>query len=521
MKKLFTLLFVVVCILISLPSEANNLFSNQNLNLQDYVYLDKSLSADATQIDNTLESYLYPQEFTRLASIENSATTSTQNITTTETSTNAAFSVTNFWDNLVEWYDSWFAGSALLASEPIKVGIEARPSEDPPSDGISVCNCTNYVYLNDIGDQNPGNGKIYKWEVDPLTGDLTEVTQPNGDQWMTGLTSPHGIGTDINGDIYFGNTSGGPIYKMDCAGGTLADATLFEDTEIQWDLYNIGSYQGLIFANGGGPNTARNKISVFDPCGDRLGEICLNYPDNGVPDWGMEILSDGTILVSVGAFGDSPSALFRFTFTEDLIDGDCVDPIVTGGYLDDYESIYGVTTDGTHLYVLATANTFSDSYLLKVDIATGNLVTVVQESTQAGAGWDDALGIVYVETVDILYIAGRQDCIALVDPSDLSYIKGFGTVGPGELPKGIAITQECCPTNNNISIDTTLCAASIGDNLFLQELINCSGTICEGLWQEGGSNTGLTYNSCNNSVAIDALNACGSFTLESDRRSSI
>jgi len=36
------------------------------------------------------------------------------------------------------------------------------------------------------------------------------------------------------------------------------------------------------------------------------------------------------------------------------------------------------------------------------------------------------------------------------------------------------------------------------------------------MWQEGLSNSGLTYNFCNNSVTIDDLNACGSFILESD-----
>ncbi|MEM1120955.1 MAG: SdrD B-like domain-containing protein, partial [Bacteroidota bacterium] len=37
----------------------------------------------------------------------------------------------------------------------------------------------------------------------------------------------------------------------------------------------------------------------------------------------------------------------------------------------------------------------------------------------------------------------------------------------------------------------------------------------EGEWQVG-SNSGLTYNPCNNTIVIDALNACGTFTLASD-----
>ncbi|MEM6772288.1 MAG: hypothetical protein AAF597_17060, partial [Bacteroidota bacterium] len=91
----------------------------------------------------------------------------------------------------------------------------------------------------------------------------------------------------------------------------------------------------------------------------------------------------------------------------------------------------------------------------------------------------------------------------------------FTNTTPGVV-KGIGIVQECCPTNNNIAIDTVLCEVEIGQRILLQELINCEGGICEGLWTPDGGNMGVTYDDCDNSVTIDALNACGKFTLSSD-----
>ena len=88
----------------------------------------------------------------------------------------------------------------------------------------------------------------------------------------------------------------------------------------------------------------------------------------------------------------------------------------------------------------------------------------------------------------------------------------------GTYSKAINIVTECCPTQANTVIDTTICSnmINVNDQIFLQDLINCEGSICEGVWQEAMGNAGLTYNSCDNSITIDALSACGTFTLSSD-----
>ena len=101
----------------------------------------------------------------------------------------------------------------------------------------------------------------------------------------------------------------------------------------------------------------------------------------------------------------------------------------------------------------------------------------------------------------------------------LEYV-GTGYFNPpnssGQRAKGIAINKECCPSSNRVTIDTSLCNVSIGDRIFLQELIACDGTICSGIWDTLNTNTGLMYDGCDNSITITAEEGCGTFTLEFD-----
>lgn len=50
----------------------------------------------------------------------------------------------------------------------------------------------------------------------------------------------------------------------------------------------------------------------------------------------------------------------------------------------------------------------------------------------------------------------------------------------------------------------------------LQDLLNCDGSICEGEWEAALSNTGLSFDQCNNSVTITDPNVCGTFSISSD-----
>ena len=69
-------------------------------------------------------------------------------------------------------------------------------------EGGEICNCAEYLYLNDTG-----TGEVHKFSIDPTDGTMTEVGSP----WMSGFTNPHGLGSDLNGNIYIGDNTTGPI----------------------------------------------------------------------------------------------------------------------------------------------------------------------------------------------------------------------------------------------------------------------------------------------------------------------
>jgi len=395
------------------------------------------------------------------------------------------------------------------------------------------CDCKEYLYLNDTE-----TGEVHKFVIN-LDSSLTEVGNP----WMSGFGDPHGLGVDNNGNFYIGDTDGGPIYKVDCAGGTRNANGTSWSSAIEWDLYNIGSYGGYIFANGGSSSgLGSNEIHVFDPCaGAFVGSICLNGFASNTTDWGLQVLPDGTIIATAGAFNTNNRTIYQFQFDTTLIDGTCIDPFInptdplflSGSMningttysnqnitLNTFGSVYGITTDGTHLYVLTNATSFGNAYLLKIDATTGALVDATAETTNpatSGIGWVGALGLVYAPSSDLLYISGYEDCISIMDPSNLSYIgAGAGPVVSGSNPKAVSIATECCPVINSATIDTFYCVDSLDGKIYLQDLINCDGIICEGTWTDSITSANIIYESCDNSLEITGEGGCSTFTLKSD-----
>ena len=383
-------------------------------------------------------------------------------------------------------------------------------------DCIIGCVCEENLYLNDTG-----FGEVHKFSINPADGVITEIGSP----WMSGFSNPHGLGSDLNGNLYIGDDNTGGIYKVNCHGGTVANNGVLWNDGIENGLTNIGSIDNYIITNAH-PNGGNGKdIYVLDACsGNFLGSICLNNAGTGgwSADWGLQVFQDGTILVTDGqGWGpDSEKAIWKFTFDPTMINNTnaCVDALVVNDYLTSFYDILGITKDDSYLYVLARDGD-SNSTLLKINATTGALVQSIAEGGWDGSGYNGAMGIVYAPSSGYLYVSGFEDCIAIVDPTNLSYIgPGNGVIPSGGAPKAISILKECCPSSNNIVIDTLLCES--GGLIFLQELTKCNGTICEGIWQEGSSNTGLTYNSCDNSVQITSPTACGTFELNSDGTSS-
>lgn len=80
-----------------------------------------------------------------------------------------------------------------------------------------TCSCKEFIYVNEPG------GNIHKLEVNPTTGQLTEVGGVNGIPWVSNPTvfpSPHGLGVDRNGFLFIGTNYQSPnsIRKLDCTG---------------------------------------------------------------------------------------------------------------------------------------------------------------------------------------------------------------------------------------------------------------------------------------------------------------
>ena len=370
------------------------------------------------------------------------------------------------------------------------------------------CDCEEYIYLNE-----PGANATLKFRV-ASDGSLTEIMNPNtGSHWASGLTtSPHGLGTDLNGYLYIGNiTLGGStpapatrgVDRYDCDGNLIqadyippADGTGTEGVSGHaTNMYSIGN---TLYMNNwvrtGYPNAA--MVFAYDLCtSDLLGsyQAC-----SGGYTWDF-VVDEGTnqIIMNNGdgiAIGDLDVNL----------DGPCIPISITdntgrGIALDQFGNIYVRNTNELRKYNSIGGLEYSIDLL-----ATGN----------AGAnGWS----LLYSRDKNLLFLAGNDaDCIAVYDPEDGSYLRQGAPNNAGAATKAMGLLKECCPTNNNITIDTILCNNAISEVIFLQELISCDGTICEGTWQEGIDNSGLTYNDCNNSVTINSANACGTFTLESD-----
>ncbi len=394
------------------------------------------------------------------------------------------------------------------------------------------CNCTDYMILNDPADDT--NGFVHKFKInsDSTFTEIFSNPPTNTLPWIppgAGLNSPHGLGVDLNGFYYIGG-SGSGIRKIDCD-GNLFPTSDFHLTEFS---YNLTSHNGILYSN---PDYSSDdvRITAYDPCdGSLIGFIKLDTTGVlGREDWGFEINEEGKFYVTSG-FGaqEKEGKHFIYAFTPTLADftaNTTYSPIISSDAfptISNRTDLFGITSDPSgNIYValwdycedwacFATFNT----WILKFS-SSGTLLAQTFEpgdGVNGGIGYNGARGIKYYDELGLLFLSGLDDCVAIVNPNDLSYIgTGVGYVA-GQNPKALAIVTECCPTNNNITVDTALCATSVGENLFLQEFINCTGTICEGNWKADAGNTGITFNACDNSISINNTSACGTFTLESD-----
>lgn len=402
-------------------------------------------------------------------------------------------------------------------------------------DCSSFCNCEEYVYLNETSN----SGAVHKFEV-AADGTLTEASGSKGMPWYASLNesgdnrmpSPHGLGIDLNGNLYIGEGFNGDIRKLDCL-GNIEPTTSFEVAD---GGFNINSIGNTIYVNSY-PNVG---IRAYNTCtGLSAGHVRLSggtFTEDD--DWGFYIDDNDTFYALSGFIPAETNSLFVFTPTDtDFANNTSYTPVMTSdagnsdpavgtfGILPEGD-LRGVTTDAAgNIYIVRqNENGGTCAKIYKYAPMTYELLAVsTTDCSEDGSGWNQAIGIIYSEDCNCLYVSTESaidDCVYRFN-TDLTNTGITGTaIGPvptSDEAKGIALSTECCPTSPNIVIDTVLCnSSSVGQKFYLQELINCTGSFCEGGWVAGGSNAGMTFDTCENSVTITTTNACGSFSLSSD-----
>lgn len=406
-----------------------------------------------------------------------------------------------------------------------------------PNLGISQdCTCTEYIYLNETSN----GGVVHKYSV-AADGTLTQIFN-SGNAWYPGggtseLPSPHGLGSDLNGNLYIGETEAGDIRKLTCEGEIVPES----EYVISGDGgYNIGSIGNFLYTN----TSSAKEIRKYDLCtGQLVVAQCFEFATNsGQHDWGFfidPVTGDMyTTYAQVGGAAETNGVIYKYTdadltgsatcFSTPFIASD--DDIVNLG---DNElpigQLRGITTDSAgNIYIVmqnrngSIVPTLRAGRLLKYD-ANGNFISATAwdetDSTTDVDGLYFALGIVYSETSNTLFVSRGDPLSNCIQEFDTN-LNDLGAAVPpaptGDISKGIAKNIECCPTDALTTIDTVLCDPNIGDQLFLQDFINCVGSICEGgSFFADPANAGTILNTCNNSIEITGP-GCSTFTKGSD-----
>ncbi|MEO0338864.1 MAG: hypothetical protein AAF242_06595, partial [Bacteroidota bacterium] len=373
------------------------------------------------------------------------------------------------------------------------------------------CDCTEYLYLNEFGsDLGGGPGaQVHKFDISPTTGALTEIGSPwYMETMLGGLRAPHGLGTDLNGFLYIGESlmNDSDIRKFDSQGNLFPTAGPTGFAIPNTPVFNIGSIGNTVYFN----PSANTDIVAYDICsGSSIGAITLGTAVGN--DWGLAIEKDGTFLATSG-FGPSNPLKTVYVFQpdeQDFINGTSVAPILSSDLISPVYSsdMYGLgyslrgidqlpNGDIVILWVDRTAddgsvtnsgNPTNSTIIQKWAYDAGSnsysLATTVSDTQEGDGGYFNGIGIIYSETGNKLYVSSRsanlmEDCVAVFD-TNLIYDQSLGVlvpVGTTGAAKGIASALECCPSSNNMSLENTICFdGSNTETIFLQDVLQCSG----------------------------------------------
>jgi len=372
------------------------------------------------------------------------------------------------------------------------------------------CTCTEYLYLNEATQ----GGKVHKYSI-ASDGTLTELIN-NSNAWYPGnsiseMPFPHGLGSDLNGYLYISEGFYGNVRRLTCD-GEIIPASEFIITDGGTNITTVGN---TLYIN----TTTGNGINAYDLCtGNLIGSVCLNglqLPEWA--DWGFYIDDNGTFYITEGQY--ESNAIWIFTPTEaDFNNGTCFNPVTN--FSANPNGLWGITTDPLgNIYIVAKSGNPSPARIYKFDSNLNLLTSTNIDNVDGDGGFYNAIGIIYSETCNCLYVSTQSlvdDCVSQFD-LNLNY-QGAAVPASNNATeaKGLSILKECCPNPTNLVIDTIFCASQIAQEFNLRSFLDCDGVVCEGIWQPNPNNQGLAYEECTQAVRITSDEACGTFTLSSE-----
>ncbi|MEM1119956.1 MAG: SdrD B-like domain-containing protein, partial [Bacteroidota bacterium] len=378
------------------------------------------------------------------------------------------------------------------------------------------CNCQEYIYLND-----EDLDLTHKFTVN--SSNLMEVTGAGGTPWIPpgSINAPHGLAQDNNGNILLGAVAGGdpqfgPIYKYDAFGNLLDNDVIAPETE---HGFNFGSANGILYIL----NNTENAIMAYDLCDGRfIGKMFIKNNGDGIFAWGLHL--DDTNWYVANRFDGNIYQGSLDTTMYSMAGTSASSVLFNTGHTFAISAL-GITSDnaGNWYAIINNFDANADPVTIKKYAPDGTVLQTITRNQPSGqinnvnngeAGWWGARGLTYSPTQDKIYVSSLENCVTIFD-TDLNEIvaENIGNPQNGRA-KGIDIVVECCPASTPVTIDTTICGG-VGTQIFLQDLLCTDGPVAEGTWA-ASSIAGLRYDNCNNSVIIDSLGACGTFTLNAD-----
>ncbi|MBK9490239.1 MAG: hypothetical protein IPO07_16785 [Haliscomenobacter sp.] len=421
-----------------------------------------------------------------------------------------------------------FSGFRILT---VACGLLLLGLLSPSALQAQSCNCKEYIYLNE-----PAEKSVLKFAVGSGTS-LTQISAPGGGPWYPGtnaseLPFPHGIATDLNGNLYIAETANNSyIRKLTCDGDIFpVTGTTVYDAGVHTNMFSIGN---TLYVTGlGGP-------SAYDLCtGVKIGQMCL-ADENGVQiigtPWG---LSYNPVTETVYVSGLTRNRVWAFSKAQLEAGiagtGSCILPLIVQGPNETVNigenytpnaatGIHGIVGDNAgNIYVVESAVVGgAGTYLLKYNASGILLAKSLVDDVLGGGGYHLGMGMVWSETSNRLYVSNRtadptEDCISAFDANTMAYL---GAAAPNPLTgagsgygKAIGIIKECCPVGLPNSFTKNICSTG-GSKFYLnQEAFNdCDGVVCGSSWVPT-SLSGMTFDPCDNSVTITGT-GCGVFTL--------